>query len=320
MPEIANIATSRTAKLRAAVEEAEEKVEADGSDNLSVQYARSAEGFFPVGKTSKALRPDIYSLRYDGAANRYVFAPHHLVTDKLMRLSDSKSEEVIKEIQHFWTLRDVFRAHGYVHKRGFLLHGPPGSGKTSTVSIVAEEMVKNGGIVILADNPSLASNMLRSLREVEPFRPLVVVLEDIDSIIDNHGDEDTLSLLDGENSIDGVVYVATTNYPEDLEDRIINRPSRFDRVVRIGTPTAKARRQYLESKNLGLSKKEMAKWISVTSGLSIAHLKEMIVSVCCFGMPVDEVAKRVRKMSTKPTSQSDSGDSDAPVAVPSASR
>ena len=309
MAGVRNIMSSRAAKLRAAVAEAEH---AGKLEHSFVQYAKSQEGFFPVGKTSQALRPDVYSLKYDQSASRFVFAPHYLVTDKLMRLSDSKSEEVINEIEHFWTLREVFKAYGYVHKRGFLLHGPPGSGKTSTIAIVAEEMVKRGGIVILADNPSLVSDMLRNMREVEPVRPVVVILEDIDSIIENHGDEDTLSLLDGENSIDSVVYLATTNYPENLEDRIINRPSRFDRVVKIGTPSAEARRQYLQSK-LDLPKKELAKWVTASKGLSIAHLKEMIVSVCCFGMTLDEVSKRVKKMAIKPTSKSEDDSDGTPT-------
>jgi len=53
-----------------------------------------------------------------------------------------------------------------------------------------------------------------------------------------------LNLLDGVKQVDNIIYIATTNYPELLEERILNRPSRFDRRFHIGTPSAEVRKFY----------------------------------------------------------------------------
>lgn len=260
----------------------------------STQYARMGAGFSAVGPTVKSIPKGVYKIVVMNNGT-IVFAPKNIVTDQLLRLPDSKSDMVIAEIEKFWTLKAKYTKFGFVHKRGFLLWGPPGSGKTSTTAIAIRQMVERGGTVFLMDvHPTHMSNALAEFRQVEPDRPCVVVLEDIDTIIDQYGEPEVLALLDGESSIDNVVFLATTNYPEELDGRIVNRPSRFDRIVMIGMPNRDARRLYLESR--GIEKDRIDEWVELTDDFSIAHLKELIVGVECLGQPLDEVAERLRKM------------------------
>jgi Hom_end-associated Hint/ATPase family associated with various cellular activities (AAA)/LAGLIDADG-like domain len=186
------------------------------------------------------------------------------------------------------------------------------SGKTSTVSLTINDMVKAGGIVLLGDNPSILSKSLAEFRAIESERPLAVILEDIDTIIANYGESGVLSILDGEAQVENVVFLATTNYPERLDGRVINRPSRFDRVVKIGMPNDQAREMFLLSK-LGTTTAKDSKTgetidlIKVTDGFSIAHIKEMIISAYCQENPIKEVLERLKKMKHKPSSDSESG-------------
>jgi hypothetical protein len=96
-----------------------------------------------------------------------------------------------------------------------------------------------------ADRPPGRSprKCLQMLRAVEPERQVVGILEDVDALIERYGESEYLSLLDGEAQVDNVVYVATTNYPERLDARIVDRPSRFDTIRYIGMPSAGARRR-----------------------------------------------------------------------------
>jgi hypothetical protein len=260
-----------------------------------VQYAKNGPGFTPTTATVATLAPGVYEI--DTINQIPTFVPRHVITDSLLRLPDSKSDEVIAEVERFWTLKHKFTQYGFTHKRGFLLWGPPGSGKTSTLAFIMSEMVQRGGLVVLGDtHPATLSSMLGNLRQVEPERPLVVVLEDIDTIIENYGESRVLSLLDGENSIDNVVFLATTNYPENLDGRVVNRPSRFDRVVKIGMPNEEARSAYIHSRMPELSEVDLALWVSLTKNFSLAHIKELIVSVCCFGNELKETAKRLKEM------------------------
>jgi len=122
-------------------------------------------------------------------------------------------------------------------------------------------------------------------------------MEDIDAIIERHGESSLLAMLDGELQIDNVVFVATTNYPERLDKRLVNRPSRFDEIIEIGMPNDACRAVYLEHKNPRLSgTDELEQWVKRTQDFSVAHLKELIVAVECLGKGLDESIERLRTM------------------------
>lgn len=257
------------------------------------QYGRHALGHFATGSTIQTLEPGYYDIAVD--QNTIIFAKKELNTDKLMRLVDTKSDQVINEIERFWTLKDRFTSFGLTFKRGILLYGNAGSGKTSTILVITKKMIEAGGVVIngSSTNPSYLKKALHDLREVEPERPLVVALEDIDSIL-KLGDVVLLSLLDGEASISNVVFIATTNYPEKLGARITERPSRFDQVVYIGMPSEEARAQYILHCDPKTTRDELKSWLALTDGLSIAQVKEVIVGVRCFGHTAEEIVNRLR--------------------------
>jgi hypothetical protein len=272
------------------------------------QWSVSGKAFSPAPRTTHRLPPGIYKPEWDGNGSLF-FDAQSLALDNLVQLPDSKSDEVIKEISRFWTLKDKFKQYGFIHKRGVLLWGPAGSGKSSTVMFVTKELVNSGGIVIIANEtrPAALSSALATLRIIEPHTQMMVVLEDIDALIQRFGESEILSLLDGEASVDNVIFMATTNYPENLDGRVVNRPSRFDRVVKIGMPSSEARRAYLVSRKLELTDDEMDYWVEETADFSIAHLKEVIVGVKCFGGDFDTEMKRLRSMAKTPKSDDPKG-------------
>ena len=243
-----------------------------------------------------ALEPGQYNI---GATDSgIVFTKHTVNTDKLFVLPDSASDEIITGIEQFWEKEDHFRRLNFLWKRGIMLYGPPGSGKTSCVQQISQRIVERGGIAFYVDAPNVGASGLELFRRIEPDRPVLVMLEDIDAIIANYGESSLLSLLDGELQIDNVVFIATTNYPERLDKRIINRPSRFDIVKLIGMPSEEARAVYLTnvSKQLADDSSKLKEWVKVTKGYSIAHLKELLVSVEVFEIPLATTVKRLNKM------------------------
>lgn len=298
--------TGRAKKIRGYAIDAEEKKEDDEAEAKGTlcQYAHVGTSYIPTTETIKKLPSGCYRvviLNHQLALDRI-----KIVTDKLIQFPDTKSDGVIAEVEEFWKLKKKFQEFGFSHKRGFLLWGPPGSGKTCTLSIIINKMVKAGGLVIVADSPNHLAGILPQLRTIEPKRPVVIVWEDIDAVIDQYGESEVLSILDGESQIDNVVFIATTNYPEKLDKRITNRPSRFDKIVKIGMPSDEARALYLKDKIGDVVAKDGTDLVKETKGMSFAHMRELIVGIYCQGNDPKKVIDRLKKMNITPRS-GDSG-------------
>jgi SpoVK/Ycf46/Vps4 family AAA+-type ATPase len=259
------------------------------------------EVFRPSGSTVKKLEPAVYRIENDDRG--IYFQRQAIVTDQLIEIDDSASRRVIDGIQTFWKSRSRFREHGILFKRGVLLWGPPGSGKTVTVTFLVRDLLAKGGLVVLCRIPKLTVVGLGELRRIEPDRPLIVILEDIEEMIQVHGEHELLGLLDGEHQVANVVNIATTNYPEQLGSRIVNRPSRFDEVIKIGMPSARARKTYLEhSLDAEKVSPPFARWVQDTEGLSIAHLRELVAATQCLGQPYETTLERLKHMRVHPNS------------------
>lgn len=275
------------------------------------QYARFNAGFIPVGSTVPRLPAGVYELAF--SLEGMWLNPKEVAVDKLIELEGSPSTEVMREIERFRKLKEKFRRLGVLHKRGFLLHGPPGTGKSSTVNLVSARVVEEDGLVVIMGpraNPAALSSMLSAVRKVEPDRFITVVMEDFDNVIENYGEADVLSMLDGQDSINGIVFLATTNYLEKLPARIIDRPSRFDRVIEVGPPSADSRVRYLERFSEFLGADGVRTIAEHTGGISLAHIKEVLISHVCFEVPIEEAARRVRRMSENVVRPDDDDDKD----------
>lgn len=223
-------------------------------------------------------------------------------TDDLVALPDSESQKILDEIRLFKGLRAAFKKHGFLYKRGILMWGPPGSGKTCTLQQLVKMLrEEHDGIAVLVDRPSTAATCLQALRRIEPERQVVAIMEDLDALTERYGESEYLALLDGESQVDNIVYIATTNYPEKLDRRFVDRPSRFDTIRYIGMPSAEARGTYLKAKVPDLP--EVPDYVAASDGFSIAHLRELIVLTQCFGMSLANAAKRLRaSIQNKPSS------------------
>lgn len=284
------------------IEAATPSLRQNGGQITVRRWAQSDDVFWPASETCERLDPAFY--RFEALPNiGACLRKATITTDGLIHLPDTVGEKVIGEFKTFWGLRERFAERGFLHKRGILLWGPPGSGKTTSLMLMAQEIVeKQKGIVCQIDDPGLAAVCLGFIRKIEPDRPIVAMLEDLDALVQRHGENNFLALLDGETQVDRVVYVATTNYPERLDKRFVDRPSRFDTVEFIGMPSAAARRVYLSAKEPSLSSRELDRWVQDTEGFSVAHLRELVILVKCFDRSLDSAISRLESMRIKPSS------------------
>lgn len=264
------------------------------------------EIFLPAAKNANILIPGAYEIKLSSNIGLF-FQKIPVRSDDLIKFPDTNSDRVVQEIQKFWEREDVFKEYSLTYKRGILLYGPPGSGKSCAIQLIMNDVIEREGVVIKFTEPSLFIDGMRILRQIQPKTPVVVIMEDIDADLEIYKESSILNLLDGINEINKVVFLATTNYPDRLDDRVINRPSRFDKRFRIGFPSKSSRKIYLEhligqgDENKLKQKVEelnldLKKWVKDTNGFSIAHLKELFIQVVIIGDTYEEAIKTLKDM------------------------
>lgn len=261
--------------------------------------------FKAVSVTHHKLPSGCYSIIKDNNDGSMVFTGKDVKSDDIFLFKGDLTASFLSEVNEFWGKQKVFKEHGFLHRRGYLLYGAQGTGKSSIVWQLAQDVIKRGGVVFVCENPDFFSKGLTIFRQVEPNRPIVCVFEDIDAIIHKYGESAILQLLDGDNQVDRVINIATTNYPELLDKRIVSRPRRFDRLYKILTPSDEVRIQFLKKK---LPKEQNQKeWIKKTKGLSFAALTEALISVLCLGNDLNDTVVILKDIESKEPKSSDFG-------------
>lgn len=281
------------------------------SKNKEIGYSQWASldngSFLPVNKTVDRLPSGLYEIKSDSQKGIHL-QQIHVISEELFVLPSPEIKEIISDIKKFWDGRDTFKKYNYIHKRGILLHGSPGGGKSGIIQLCVKHVIeKMEGIVInIKDHyqVELFDEFIQTVRKIEPSRPLIVIMEDLDALTgeDKYTTSKLLNILDGIKQIDGVIYLASTNYPEKLEERVSNRPSRFDRRYRIDPPNSEIREAYLKSKlpKEDLSKINIKEWVEDSEGFSLAHLKELVISTLVLGNNYEEALSHLKEMKNKP--------------------
>jgi transitional endoplasmic reticulum ATPase len=161
---------------------------------------------------------------------------------------------------------EIFERIGINPPKGILLTGPPGTGKTLLAKAVASETESNfysiSGPEIVSKFYGESEKQIREIfEEANKNSPSIVFIDEIDSIAPKRGEgtdqtekrivAQLLTLMDGLKSRENLVVIAATNRPDDI-DEALRRPGRFDREIRIDTPTENARKEILQIHTRGM--------------------------------------------------------------------
>ncbi len=282
----------------------------DAEKDEFMQYKQWSVGsggeYVPCGVVVPTLKPGIYEINQNPTFGVY-FSRLAPKDDVLFEIDNSPVMEIVGEVQRFWELGSVFKDHNIQHKRGIILYGPPGTGKSSLIRLVTKDVIGRGGIVVTFKHPDVFVTGMRMMRSIQPSTPVVVIMEDIDAVLEHYSESCILNILDGVTGLDRVVFLATTNYVERLPERIVNRPSRFDKRYFIGPLDESCRKSYFEKvfktvSDLGPHTPE--RWANDTEGLSISHLKELFIQVFVFQNDYEKSLEYLQGMKSKPKNKS----------------
>ncbi len=205
--------------------------------------------------------------------------------DNLILKGDLK-QDIHQDLMQFFAARSTYEMYGIPWKRGILLVGPPGNGKTHTVKAVINAMAQPCLYVksFHAEHRTDEDNIRQVFERARRSAPCILVLEDLDSLLTPQNRSFFLNELDGFAANTGIVALATTNHPERLDPAILDRPSRFDRKYPFNLPELTEREAYIAMWNASLqsavrlSDEAVHKLSELTEGFSFAYLKELFLS------------------------------------------
>lgn len=272
-----------------------------------LQWTIAGPGIYQTcGRTIPRLPAGAYTCSVDMAGSA-VFQVRNLQLDELIDFPDSLPAKILEEIERFWGMGDRFAKYGFLHRRGYLFYGKQGSGKSSLIHQIIDRVVRAGYVAFFCHHPATFVRGVEVFRQAEPGRPIVCIFEDIDAIIGHYGDSELLQWLDGNDQVNKAVNLASTNYPEKLDRRIVSRPRRFDRILRIDPPDDRLRSEYLTRKLPDQSAEVRRRWVELTQGLTFAALAELVISVCCLENDLEETVGLLKELDALTPSSNEFG-------------
>jgi len=261
----------------------------------------SDNSYAPVPEAREELEAGVYKIvntRQGVQIARSEIKADTLVSDKD---TDSSAYKLSNELQQFWTNETAaeFEKMGILHRRGYLLYGNPGTGKSCLLKQISDNFNRNdnGITLVVEQNISLLTIGIAMIRSVEPDRKIMCIFEDLEEY--THGlESQLLAYLDGEDQVNHIINVATTNHLDNLPPRLIKRPRRFDRLIGIDPPDAKMRETFLRKK-LELEPAHLQNidsWVKISKDFTFAAMTDLVVSVVCFDKSLQDAAQSLKTL------------------------
>jgi len=170
-------------------------------------------------------------------------------------LDEATKNDIWANTIGFLSNRERLKEYGIPTKRGVLLVGEPGTGKTLTCKALMAKAEGFTCIIASVDALEIPPYIYELYELAQDTSPSMVLIEDIDLIAQEREEFGyhrgssllvLLSVLDGVEECDGVVTIATTNCQDTLDKAIAKRPSRFDRIIQYPKPALEERKELVK--------------------------------------------------------------------------
>ncbi|KID88647.1 proteasome-activating nucleotidase, partial [Metarhizium majus ARSEF 297] len=268
---------------------------APADDNVKgVHHGRIDALILAAGAWSKTLHEEIYVFddsRWSKSAEMFK-SMRGFSWDDVVQVPSLKAS-LIKDVLSFFDNRELYASMGVPWKRGVILHGVPGNGKTLSIkalvnSLAARQPPVPSLIVKSFDSifrgPKYAMSSMFS--HARAMAPCLLVFEDLDSLVAGETRSYFLNEVDGLQSNEGILMVGSTNHLDKLDASITKRPSRFDRKFHFKLPGEPERVAYCRQwagKCAGEAAvdfpDELCRVIAqLTAGFSFAYLRELFIA------------------------------------------
>ncbi|KAF7864387.1 hypothetical protein EAF04_006521 [Stromatinia cepivora] len=209
-------------------------------------------------------------------------------------LDPTMKKNLIADVQGFFDNQALYKKLAVPWKRGIILHGVPGNGKTISIkalmSSLSQRPIPIPSLYIKSFDGECHSqkwSIAGIFQHARKMAPCLLIFEDLDSLVTDKTRSYFLNEVDGLESNDGILMIGSTNHLGRLDPAISRRPSRFDRKYMFRVPDEGERKLYVEfwRRKLAGSGSGMVEFgeevcgvvAKVTEGFSFAYLKELFV-------------------------------------------
>lgn len=221
------------------------------------------------------------------------------------------TKAITEKINKFFSKLDIYKKHGIeVPKRGMLLYGPGGTGKTSSIKLICNEYAsdKHTAVILWPSDKIGASDVKEFIKtfEYKDVSKMILVVEDLGGVeveeVRVESRASLLSLLDNQEKTFTipVLILATTNHPEIFNGNLTNRPGRFSDKIEVGYPKSDARKELFKF----FLKERATEALIERAGdkkyekFSPAHLQEVLIRSELYDSSVedtmDEIAAEIK--------------------------
>lgn len=232
-----------------------------------------------------AFRGGVLSLEFD--CFRALAVKFHQLP-QIRREDVILQEDVLRRIERhtvdFSNQARRLLAAGRHLKRGILLHGPPGTGKTFSAMYLASRMPERTVFLLTGAEMGMIQQAVAMARVLQPA---TLILEDVDLIGTKRERQvvganavlfELLNQMDGLADDADLLFILTTNRPDVLEPALASRPGRIDQAIEVPPPDADCRRRLIDlyGKGLHLEVEHLDELVQRMEGVSAAFIRELL--------------------------------------------